>query len=523
MDDSLAERLRLYRALVFVNPFSEERSRLECAVLATFGEEAGTDPAERLERVILRARETEDSLRSVRSPSRLPADVRDAVGVFALFGLFHRMLPELDQLVETGGGKPSLNRKVLERLETGLDECFPWIRLTGEAAWMHSDHLLSCFFQLRRAFHYIHRFIVGDATPVRRLRERVWESVFTRDMRRYQLWMHEAVGRFPTLVLGPSGSGKELVSRAIGQSRFLPCDKATAAFGSGEGGAMLLAVNLGALSPTLIESEIFGHVRGAFTGAQADRKGLFETAGDGGCVFLDEIGEVSGEIQVKLLRLLQSGEFQRLGESTTRCFRGKVIAATHRDLPAEARRGNFREDLFYRLCGDQVTTPALRDILADRPTDLGRFVSFVCGNLFGKDAARSIAADTAGVLTECLPPDYPWPGNFRELEQAVRSIVVTGRYEPLAEPSLPDEPGPVEVYRAASATMDEWTALYARRALAVHGSRRRAARALGVDPRTLARHSTGPQGEFKDLAGAARQPRGKTVDPPAARSNCGPS
>ena len=151
---------------------------------------------------------------------------------------------------------------------------------------------------------------------------RVWESVFTQDMLSYQQWMHESVGRFPTLVLGPSGSGKEIVARAIGLSRFIPYDSVAGTFASRPKDSFR-PVNLSALSETLIESELFGHRKGSFTGAIRDHAGIFETAGSHGTVFLDEIGEVPESIQVKLLRLLQSGEFQAIGRGPALLLRGK--------------------------------------------------------------------------------------------------------------------------------------------------------------------------------------------------------
>ena len=155
---------------------------------------------------------------------------------------------------------------------------------------------------------------------------------------------------------GATGTGKELVARAIGLSRYVPFNEKSQSFQHDFAGSFR-AVNLSALSPTLIESELFGHRRGSFTGAVEDRTGWLESCGPHGTVFLDEIGELDPGIQVKLLRVLQTRTFQRIGETDERRFEGKIIAATNRNLDEELEGGDFRADFYYRLCADRVTTP----------------------------------------------------------------------------------------------------------------------------------------------------------------------
>src|SRR5581483_12417684 len=194
-----------------------------------------------------------------------------------------------------------------------------------------APHLFACFFQVRRAFHHIIESIIGSSLAAARLRATVWQSIFTHDMRRYRRTLFDRMGDFTTLVRGPSGTGKELVARAIGLSRYVPFDPKTLSFTEDFTGSFY-AINLSALPSTLIESELFGHRRGAFTGALQDRKGGLEVCPALGTVFLDEIGDLEVTIQVKLLRVLQTRTFQPLGDSSDRHFRGKLIAATNRDL-----------------------------------------------------------------------------------------------------------------------------------------------------------------------------------------------
>jgi transcriptional regulator with GAF, ATPase, and Fis domain len=199
-------------------------------------------------------------------------------------------------------------------------------------------------------------------------------------------------------------------------------------------------VNLSALSPSLIESELFGHVEGAFTGAVRDRIGRLEDCPEHGAVFLDEIGELTAELQVKLLRVLQTRRFQRVGENEDKPFLGKIIAATNRDLAGELQARRFREDFYYRLCADQIETPSLRVQLNDRPEDLPLLVGFICRAVLGEEKAAELAPKVAGWIEQHLR-DYAWPGNFRELEQCVRSYTIRKEYHPLRSAQPPADDG----------------------------------------------------------------------------------
>ena len=214
-------------------------------------------------------------------------------------------------------------------------------------------HVFACFRQIQRAFHHIYDNIIGNSMPAARLRASIWQSVFTHDMRRYRRVLYRRMGDFPTLITGPSGTGKELIARAIAGARYVPFDPERMEFADAPGESFL-PINIAALSPTLIESELFGHRRGSFTGAIGDRKGWLEACPPSGSVFLDELGEMDLAIQVKLLRVIETRTFSAVGDTAPREFHGKLIAATNRDLPTEIRAGRFREDLYYRLCADLI-------------------------------------------------------------------------------------------------------------------------------------------------------------------------
>jgi transcriptional regulator with PAS, ATPase and Fis domain len=220
------------------------------------------------------------------------------------------------------------------------------------------------------------------------------------------------------LVTGESGTGKELVARALhysGQRAFKP----------------FVTVSCSALAESLLESELFGHVRGAFTGAIKDKMGRFQAA-NGGTILLDEIGDISPLIQLKLLRVLQEKEFERVGESVPQKVDVRVIACTNKDLKEKVRRGEFRQDLYYRLKVVEVSLPPLRDRLEDLPLLVDHF----CRS-FNERFKKNIEGISNEVLGKFM--DYPWPGNVRELEHVMEHAFVLCRGGVITLEHLPSE------------------------------------------------------------------------------------
>ncbi|HEV8630340.1 MAG TPA: sigma 54-interacting transcriptional regulator [Thermoanaerobaculia bacterium] len=347
-----------------------------------------------------------------------------------------------------------------------------------------ASHLFACFFQVRRAFHHVFGAFVGVSAPAARLRAEVWESIFTSDMRRYRRALYARMGDVTTLVVGPSGTGKELVARAVGLSRYIPFEPQRATFEESPASSFA-PLNLAALSPTLIESELFGHCRGAFTGAVGERAGWLEVCPPLGTVFLDEIAEIEPAIQVKLLRVLETRSFQRLGETRERSFRGKLIAATNRDLGAELRERRFREDLYYRLCADTITTPSLRERLRDTPEELALLVGFLAQRLVGEEESPALAREVVAWIDTHLGPDYPWPGNVRELAQCVSNVLIRGSYQPARESAAGPRQRLLAELAGGALTAEEALGRYCTLVYADAGSYLLAARRLGVDRRTV--------------------------------------
>ena len=220
------------------------------------------------------------------------------------------------------------------------------------------------------------------------------------------------------LLLGESGVGKEVFATAIHENS----ERANSAF---------IKVHCGALPETLLESELFGHEKGAFTGATTKRQGRFERA-DGGTIFLDEIGDISPHVQIKLLRVLQEREFERVGGEETISVDIRIITATNKNLEEAVKNGTFREDLYYRLNVVEITIPPLRERAEDIPELATQFL-----NKISKKYNKNISGFDPEVLKIFLK--YPWPGNIRELQNAIETAVVLSTADIITKDSLPPQ------------------------------------------------------------------------------------
>lgn len=352
------------------------------------------------------------------------------------------------------------------------------------------DVVFAGLFQIERAFFHIFRHIIGASYAAARLRAAIWQSIFTHDMGRYLRSLYRYMADIPTLITGPSGTGKELVAQAIAYSRYVEFDSKQRKFATNYADSFV-GLNLTAIAPTLIEAELFGHARGAFTDAREERHGFLDEARctRWGTVFLDEIGELDPQIQVKLLRVLQNREFQRVGETKPRRFVGKIVAATNRDLSVEMQAGRFREDFYYRLCADRIETPSLHEQLRESDEDLANFVRFISVRLLPElpGEAERLTDEVVAWIHDNLGPDYAWPGNIRELEQCVRSILIRGNYTPTGRPAA-NSPALAQFLRGVAGCEFDRAELdrqYFSLVQAKHPSYREAARKLGVNWRTV--------------------------------------
>jgi DNA-binding NtrC family response regulator len=287
----------------------------------------------------------------------------------------------------------------------------------------------------------------------------------------YKQVAHAADSAAPVLIVGESGSGKELVAHAIHSH-------------SKRAREPFVAINCGAIADTLLESELFGHQRGAFTGAVSDHKGVFEQAG-AGTVLLDEIGDTTAALQVRLLRVIEEGEVRPVGGSRAIHVTSRVIAATNMPLEQAVADGRFRQDLYYRLSVIVIRVPPLRDRRADIPLLIGSFLEDACKRAGQK---KMLSTEALDALLR-----HTWPGNVRELRNTIERLVVSSRGSLIEAFELTDTvtaapPVPQDQPFSDLPTLDDLERRYLLHVLdAANGNRTRAAEILGVDRRTLYR------------------------------------
>src|SRR6267143_3811860 len=399
--------------VVFGNPFTPQRAELILRLVpgASLGDL--TRDREALPRVVApRLQRLQDQ--------HLGDEEQRLVEAALWYVCYHRAVPQIDALIERQAQQvgaslavPFADDVIAELLHSGLSE-------------ERALRIFAFFFQLRRAFYFIERSLAGECQSMRGLREALWNNVFTHDMRGYEVGLWNRMEDFSTLLLGETGTGKGSAAAAIGRSAFIPYVPGQRRFAANFTDSFI-AINLSQFPETLIESELFGHRKGSFTGAIDDHAGVFERCSAHGALFLDEIGEVSAPVQIKLLRVLQDRTFTPLGSHETRRFAGRVIAATNRPWAELRAEGRFRDDFYYRLWSDVIQVPTLRERIAESPRELEDLVRLLVTRIAGEQHAQLVTL-ALEVIDRDLPRDYPWPGNVRELEQAVRRILLTGRY-----------------------------------------------------------------------------------------------
>jgi MoxR-like ATPase len=441
----------------------------------------------------------EPRLRPYAEPAaRAALDARDRrlVETAFLYVCYQRHVPELDALIERQAAREDLcaadelaDSVVGELVRRGFSE-------------PQATRYFAIFFQLRRAYRFIVPSLAGECESMRRLRRALWDNVFTHDMDGYDRALWNRMEDFSTLLLGETGSGKGSAAAAIGRSEFIPYLPPQRRFAANFMHSFI-AINLSQFPETLIESELFGHRKGAFTGAIEHHAGVFERCNAHGALFLDEIGEVSIPVQIKLLQVLQERTFTPLGSREARRFAGRVIAATNRPLDELRRAGRFRDDFYYRLCSDVIPVPPLRQRIEESAAELPLLVRLLVARICGTEDAEP-AARVMESLERDLPRSYGWPGNVRELEQAVRRILLTGRYAAeLAGSAADEESSLAEAVRSGRLNAKELLGRYCALLYRRCGSYAEVAERTGLDRRTARKYiGEGAAGAPRPAAGS---------------------
>jgi len=401
------------------NHFSPEREVLDRRIARAA---AGTPLEDVRERMQQRVRQFADRLvAEARSdPAAYSGEQRRLLELTLLFDVFHRAMAAMDAHIE----------EQIARGDSPAPVTFAGdvLRLLTRRGVSSEDAVayFGVFYQLRRAYYFVERRLVGASPCMRKLRSELWCNVFTTDQEFYKRCLLDKMEDFSTMLLGETGTGKGSAAAAIGRSAFIPFLPAAGRFAESFTRAFV-AINLSQYPPGLIESELFGHRKGAFTGAVSDHEGVFARCSAHGATFLDEIGEVSVPVQIKLLQVLQDRTFSPVGSHERRRFAGRVIAATNRDLDSLRRQGLFRDDFYYRLCSDVIVVPTLRQRIAEDPEELLRLVRTLVKAIVGIES-DSVVARVAAAVERAPGMSYAWPGNVRELEQCVRRVLLRDRY-----------------------------------------------------------------------------------------------
>lgn len=400
--------------------------------------------------------------------------VRDAV----LFDLYHRFLNAFDQLI-------------LDQVSAGAEpQPVPFassaLEFLAQRGFTHEEALryFAVLYQIRRAYYFIDRGLVGKSLCMQELRRHLWNNVFTHDIRRYERHLWNRMEDFSTLVLGETGTGKGTAAAAIGRSGFIPFDPKRGVFVASFTSSFT-ALNLSQFPETLIESELFGHRKGAFTGATEAHQGIFARCSPHGAIFLDEIGDAGIPAQIKLLQVLQERTFSPVGSHEKLRFHGRVIAATNKSLASLRQSGQFRDDFFYRLCSDVIVVPPLQQRIHEEPAELVSLLTLIVQRLTGESVPDLVVA-VQDAIESSLGKNYAWPGNVRELEQAVRRILLTNDYRGDLRPVAPDLASQLSNgIRAGTLDAEALLAGYCQLLYARHITYEEVARRTNLDRRTV--------------------------------------
>ncbi len=414
------EFFRLVSQAAFSNPFSDERIELDLKI----GEcPPDLSIVERLECVTERVKERVGKLEAlgVADIRLYRGDERITMQSAFMFEIYFLFSSQFDRLIPN-------------QLEAGEKSC-P-VPFAGEAIAMflkrgfnikEACRYFAILYQIKRAYYFIDEGLIGQSSSMKNLRLRLWNNVFTFDIWLYDRFLLNRMEDFSTLLLGDTGTGKGTAAGAIGRSGYIPYDRDKGLFRESFMSSFI-SINLSLYPESLIESELFGHKKGAFTGAINQHRGIFSRCSPYGSILLDEIGDVSLPVQLKLLQLLQDRIFSPVGSHEKLRFNGRVIAATNRSLDELREKGHFRSDFYYRLCSDCIVVPSLFERIQENPRELDLILTNIIGRLTGEESQELVSLVKASIRSH-LGDQYPWPGNVRELEQASRRILLTKEYK----------------------------------------------------------------------------------------------
>ena len=404
----------------FANPFSDLREKLDLKISGLF------PSASRKASIDQCTKEVAHRIKKLEGQGRANINAfhdqdKEIITIVFLFDLFYKFKDDFDQLI-----KDQIEAEDTPIKVTFAEKALHMLHTKGFNA-KSIPHYFALSYQLRRAFYFISNSLVGTSPCMQKLKKHLWYNVFTYNFDLYNKFLWNKMEDFSTLLLGETGTGKGTAAKAIGRSGYIPFDEKKQCFTQSFTRAFS-SLNLSQYPETLLESELFGHTKGAFTGAVDDYQGVFDRCSAHGYILLDEIGEIPNHVQIKLLRILQERSFSPVGTHEKSRFNGRVIAATNRPKKDVLSGKVFRDDFYYRLCSDIIEVPPLRTRISENPSELNDLLDFTIKKMAGTHSEKLIQK-VKRIIDRRLGKNYQWPGNVRELEQCVRSVLLRRDYK----------------------------------------------------------------------------------------------
>lgn len=467
--------------LAFVNPFSKQRVQADCALLNIT---PGTlDIFQRIEKIMDLLYEQFQKINGITGfrISNYRGKTQEMMKLAWLFYQYHEF-------------QDSFNQFIIEQSQAGDEPIeLPFAKSLFQrfqkAGFLDPEieKYIALFYQLQRGFYFINSAISGDCPAIIELRMRLWNNIFTFNPQWYLDYLCGKMEDFSTLLLGATGTGKSLAAHTIGCSGFIPFDLSKKRFRESFTRSYQ-AINLSQYPASLLESELFGHKKGAFTGAIEHHQGVFSRCSEYGAVFIDEIGDIDIPTQVKLLNVIQDRLFSPVGSHEKLRFSGRVISATNKNIEQLRKDGLFRDDLYYRLCSDVIEIPSLQQRLQENPKELSLLISGLLKKIIDKPEAQLVSKIEKRIHST-VPANYPWPGNVRELEQSIRRICLVGHYNINEQMNLNTEQnGFIIAENAGEGSAQHLLQRYCRFIYERHGSYEAVARITCLDRRTVKKY-----------------------------------
>jgi len=481
LDAPVRDFFALVYAAILANPFDDARADVD---LKLSGLPPTTSRKNRLEKAIHEIRKRIERIEAGGHSDINAFGERDRQLVQAayLFDFFYRYREQFDKLITeqiTAGDNfvkvPFANEAFLFLRKRGF---------TGES----TTRYFALSYQLRRAYYFMTRRLVGPSVAMKKLRFDLWNNVFTHNIDFYEQHLLNRMEDFSTLMLGETGTGKGTAAMAIGCSGFIPFHLKKKGFQESFTKSFV-SINLSQFPETLIESELFGHKKGAFTGAAKNHTGVLGRCSPYGAILLDEIGETSTQLQIKLLEVLQNRFFSPVGSHEKSRFEGRVIAATNRAIDEIRSKNIFRDDFYYRLSSDIITVPPLRLRIKQNPDELTALLSYTIERMLAQPSPE-LENEIRTVIEKNLGPGYAWPGNVRELEQCVRRVILKKNYAGDIKSVSPDDLKTRLVTGIESGGLDAQTLIagYCTLLYKRYGTFEDVARRINLDRRTVKKY-----------------------------------